>query len=85
MLNSQSVLESGWFFPLFDGNLIAQPSWALGVLGEEKCEVSACYTNKFASDSGPYLWTHLVSFLCTFTSELEWEISASSDLSALGG
>lgn len=42
--NSQSVLESGWFFPLFDEELIAQPSWALGVPGKEKCEVSACYT-----------------------------------------
>lgn len=27
VLNSQSVLESGWFFP-FDGKLMAQP-WAL--------------------------------------------------------
>lgn len=36
VLNSQSVLESGWFFPLFDGKLIAQPSGALGVPGKEK-------------------------------------------------
>lgn len=28
---SQSVLESGWFFPLFGGKLMAQPSWELGV------------------------------------------------------
>lgn len=36
VFNSQSVLESGWFFPPFDRKLMAQPSWALGVPGNEK-------------------------------------------------
>lgn len=36
VLNSQSVLESGWFFPPFHGKLMAQPSWARSVPGKEE-------------------------------------------------
>lgn len=59
VLNSQSVVESGWFFPPFDGKLMAQPSWAPGVPGKEKTWNSrwSLWTlhSQFASDSGARL------------------------------
>lgn len=59
MFNSQSVLESGWFFPAFDGKLMAQPSWALAVPGNEKREtvpeVPECYTVSLLLILGPDL------------------------------
>lgn len=62
VFNSQSVLESGWFFPPFDGKLMAQPSWALSVPGNKKTSnspwvlylLSVCFS----------CWALIVDLLC---------------------